>query len=167
MSWILEGLVVVALDGTVYFPELRDHVLRLRTGALGSYKQLLFDTATMAGMLKYLTGFQNTKQHPNQNYARELMELFTLGRVHPVTGAPNYTELDVQEIVTAKLDGGFAELAAPIVEFSHWFGETFRSSSATPRSASTRARTTPRRIRAPPPTSAGPPRSRCSSIRSR
>lgn len=101
MAWILHGLVVVALDGTVYFPELRDHVLRIRTNPLGSYKQILTDTATMPAMLKYLTGYQNTKQHPNQNYARELMELFTLGRVHPVTGAANYTEQDVREIARA------------------------------------------------------------------
>src|SRR5436305_936123 len=43
MAWILQGLVVVGLDGTVYFPEVVGHVLRLRSGALGSYKQLLSD----------------------------------------------------------------------------------------------------------------------------
>jgi uncharacterized protein (DUF1800 family) len=52
-------------------------------------------------MMKYLTGSNNSKQHPNQNYARELCELFTLGRVDLVTGTTNYTEKDVQEIARA------------------------------------------------------------------
>jgi uncharacterized protein (DUF1800 family) len=93
--------VVVGIDGTVYFPDLRDHILRLRANPFGSYKQLLADVTTMTGMMKYLSGYQNSKQHPNQNYARELMELFTLGRVHPQTGATNYAETDVQEIARA------------------------------------------------------------------
>ena len=101
LAWTLQCLVVCGIDGTVYFPEVVAHVLRLRTGALGSYRQLLLDVTTMAGMLKYLTGYQNIKGHPNQNYARELMELFALGRVHPQTGATNYTETDIQEIARA------------------------------------------------------------------
>jgi uncharacterized protein (DUF1800 family) len=46
-------------------------------------------------MLRYLNGNQNYKAHPNENYARELMELFTCGRVGP-DGTPNYTEDDIK-----------------------------------------------------------------------
>jgi uncharacterized protein (DUF1800 family) len=98
LAWILQGLVVVGIDGTVYFPDLRAHVLRLRANPLGPYKQLLSDVTTMTGMMKYLNGYQNSRQHPNQNYGRELMELFSLGITHPKTGAANYTETDVQEV---------------------------------------------------------------------
>lgn len=98
LAWILQGLVVVGIDGTVYFPDARDHVLRLRSNPFGSYKQLLTDVTTMTGMMKYLSGYQNSKQHPNQNYGRELMELFSLGVTHPKTGAQNYTETDVVEV---------------------------------------------------------------------
>jgi uncharacterized protein (DUF1800 family) len=101
LAWILQGLVVVGIDGTVYFPDLRDHILRLRANPFGSYRQLLTDVTTMTGMMKYLSGYQNSKQHPNQNYARELMELFSLGPTHPKTGAVNYTETDVQEVARA------------------------------------------------------------------
>lgn len=101
LAWILQGLVVVGIDGTVYFPDLRDHIFRLRSNPFGSYKQLLFDVTTMTGMMKYLSGYQNSKGHPNQNYGRELMELFSLGPTHPTTGAVNYTETDVQEVARA------------------------------------------------------------------
>ena len=101
MAWILQGLVVVGIDGTVYFPDLVAHIFRLRGNPFGSYKQLLTDVTTMTGMMKYLSGFQNSRQHPNQNYARELMELFSLGRTHPKTGVANYTETDVREVARA------------------------------------------------------------------
>ena len=47
-------------------------------------------------MLRYLTGEDNTKRAVNENYGRELMELFTLG-VTDAAGNPNYTETDVRE----------------------------------------------------------------------
>jgi len=101
LAWILQGLVVVGIDGTVYFPDLADHIIRLRTDPFASYKQLLAAVTPSVGMMKYLSGYQNSKQHPNQNYARELMELFSLGITHPTTGATNYTETDVKEIARA------------------------------------------------------------------
>ncbi len=98
LAWILQGLIVVGIDGTVYFPDLEAHVLRLRSNPGASYKQLLNDVTTMVGMMKYLNGYQNSAQHPNQNYGRELMELFSLGITHPTTGTQNYTETDVREV---------------------------------------------------------------------
>ena len=51
-------------------------------------------------MLRYLTGESNVAGHANENYARELMELFTLGPVNDA-GAPNYSESDVQQLAKA------------------------------------------------------------------
>jgi hypothetical protein len=47
-------------------------------------------------MLVWLSGVENTKEEPNENYGRELMELFTLGAADPATGYP-YSEDDVRE----------------------------------------------------------------------
>lgn len=51
-------------------------------------------------MLRYLTGEFNVKGKPNENYARELMELFCLGPLDPA-GNPNYSEADVRELARA------------------------------------------------------------------
>jgi uncharacterized protein (DUF1800 family) len=66
-----------------------------RRRALGSFKQLLLDVTHDPAMLIWLSGNENTKYAPNENYARELMELFTLG-VSNGSGYP-YSEDDVRE----------------------------------------------------------------------
>lgn len=66
----------------------------IRTNALGSFKDLLVGVSKSAAMLAFLNNQQNKKQHPNENFAREVMELFTLGR-------GNYTENDVKEAARA------------------------------------------------------------------
>jgi uncharacterized protein (DUF1800 family) len=101
MAWVLANLVVAGIDGTAYFDDVRDHHYRLRADPLGAYSTLVRQTATMPGLLKYLTGHLNEYRHPNQNFARELMELFCLGRTHALTGKPNYAEHDVQELARA------------------------------------------------------------------
>ncbi len=72
----------------------------LRESALGNFKQLTKDVTIDMSMLRFLNGNQNTKQKPNENYARELLELFTVGK-GPLIGDGDYStfsELDVQEI---------------------------------------------------------------------
>ena len=69
-----------------------DHRDVIRAHALGNFGDLLRASARSAAMLSYLTNDSNVKQHPNENYARELMELHTLG----VDGG--YTEDDVKEV---------------------------------------------------------------------
>jgi uncharacterized protein (DUF1800 family) len=101
LSWVFRNLVVVGIADFTYVKDVRDHIYRLRQDPFASYKQLLTDITIMPGMMTYLTGCKNSKQHPNQNYARELCELFTLGRVDEVTGQANYAEFDVQEIARA------------------------------------------------------------------
>ncbi|MBV8222266.1 MAG: DUF1800 domain-containing protein, partial [Candidatus Eremiobacteraeota bacterium] len=62
--------------------------------ALGNYADLTHDISRDGAMLLYLNNAQNRKAHPNENYARELMELFTMG-------VGNYTEQDVRESARA------------------------------------------------------------------
>ena len=62
-----------------------------RNNALGSFERLLLGVTKDPAMLIWLSGNQNTRYAPNENFARELMELFALG----VDGG--YTETDVRE----------------------------------------------------------------------
>lgn len=66
----------------------------LRRHALGPFRDLLLAIARDASMIRYLNNQQNRKDQPNENFARELMELFTIGRGH-------YSETDVKEAARA------------------------------------------------------------------
>ncbi|MFZ1855964.1 MAG: DUF1800 domain-containing protein [Chitinophagaceae bacterium] len=66
----------------------------IRRNALGNFGTLLKEVSKNAAMLNFLNNQQNRKDRPNENFAREVMELFTLGR-------GNYTEHDVKEAARA------------------------------------------------------------------
>lgn len=67
----------------------------LRKNALGSFREMLYDVSKSPAMIAYLHLRQNRKDHPNEDFARELCELFTLGR------DVDYTEKDITEIARA------------------------------------------------------------------
>jgi uncharacterized protein (DUF1800 family) len=75
----------------------------LRENALGNFHDLFLAVTTNPAMLVFLDGITNDKWEPNENYAREMMELFSLGADR---GA--YTEDDVREMARA-LTGWTAE----------------------------------------------------------
>ena len=62
----------------------------LRNHATGKFKDLLLGMLRDPAMLVYLDNGENVKDHPNENFGRELLELFTLG-------VGNYTEQDIRE----------------------------------------------------------------------
>lgn len=66
----------------------------LRQHGLGSFRQLVQAMAKDVAMIRYLNNQQNRKRQPNENFARELMELFTIGR-------GNYSEEEVKEAARA------------------------------------------------------------------
>lgn len=66
----------------------------LRKHALGSFRHMLLEMGRDPAMLLWLDSNSNVKGHPNENYAREVMELFSLG-------VGNYTEKDIQEAARA------------------------------------------------------------------
>jgi uncharacterized protein (DUF1800 family) len=66
----------------------------LRSHARGPFEQMVRAISRDPGMLLYLDSATNRRIHPNENYARELMELFTLG-------VGNYTERDIKELARA------------------------------------------------------------------
>lgn len=75
-------------NGNLFYNQLFLHTLRKH--ALGDFRTLLKEVSQSAAMLYFLNNQQNKKGHPNENFAREVMELFTLGR-------GNYTENDIKE----------------------------------------------------------------------
>jgi len=73
---------------------------RRRDGTVASFKDLVKAINKDPAMTDMLDTRRNTKDAPNENYSRELMELFTLG-VFDSNGVPNYSEEDVQQIARA------------------------------------------------------------------
>jgi uncharacterized protein (DUF1800 family) len=63
-------------------------------------RTLTYEVGEGPAMLRFLTGEDNTRRAINENYGRELMELFGLG-VTDAAGRPNYTEADVREAARA------------------------------------------------------------------
>ena len=83
----------VGTIGTSHF--VYKHNDLLRKSCLGNFKQLIKDVTIDGGMLIFLNGYLNEKDAPDENYGRELQELFTIGK-DPVTNIGPYTEGDVQ-----------------------------------------------------------------------
>ena len=72
---------------------LRQNVM-LRARAAGTFRDLLIGILKDPAMLVYLDNGENVKSHPNENFGRELLELFTMG-------VGNYTERDIREAARA------------------------------------------------------------------
>ncbi len=68
----------------------------LRKNALGNFKQFVKEISIDTGMLKYLNNYLNVNTAPDENYARELQELFTIGKGADNASAP-FTEEDVKQ----------------------------------------------------------------------
>jgi hypothetical protein len=83
------------VDGALRYLKTADDREVVRRHALGKFRDLLHGSAKSPAMLYSLDNYVNTKAGPNENYARELMELHTLG----VGGG--YTETDVKEVARA------------------------------------------------------------------
>lgn len=81
-----EGVVVT------YAQFMYRHNALLRQHALGNFQTLVKEVTKDTAMLRYLNGHYNTKTAPDENYARELMELFTLGKDYK----PIYSENDIK-----------------------------------------------------------------------
>lgn len=81
-------------DKVQYPQQMALQNLLLRRNALGNFGELLHDVAKDPAMLQYLDGASNRKGKPNENFAREVMELFTLGEGH-------YSQRDVSEAARA------------------------------------------------------------------
>jgi uncharacterized protein (DUF1800 family) len=78
--------------GNAYYEQQLNNIER--DNALANFKTMLLQVSQSPAMLQFLNNQQNQKGHPNENFAREVMELFTLGR-------GRYTERDIRESARA------------------------------------------------------------------
>lgn len=76
------------------------YINTIRQNALGNFKELVKQITIDPNMLLYLSGAQNKDSAPNENYSRELLELFTIGKGAAVGNGDytNYTEDDVVQM---------------------------------------------------------------------
>jgi uncharacterized protein (DUF1800 family) len=100
MTFFWHNHFASALDKVPY-PLMYVQNQLLRANALERFDTLLLNIARDPAMLVWLDGISNVLGNPNENFARELQELFSMGIYDVVTGQPNYTEKDVKEIARA------------------------------------------------------------------
>ena len=120
----------------------------LRSQVFGDFRQLVKDITVDPSMLRFLNGNVNTVGAPNENYARELLELFTIGK-GPQIGSGDYTNYTEQDVVAmaksltgwrdygyrSSRDGAYGSLFRPnqhdssTVQLSHHFGNRQLASS--------------------------------------
>lgn len=94
LAWFWHDHFAVSYAVVNELPVLLAHLDLLRESALGDFRQLIRDVSTDAAMLIFLDGTTSTGEAPNENYGRELLELYTMG-------IGNYTEDDVQAAAVA------------------------------------------------------------------
>jgi uncharacterized protein (DUF1800 family) len=73
---------------------LHEYYMKLFKYSYGNYKDLISEVTTDFGMLRYLNLTLSKKENPDENYARELLELYTVGK----EGGAKFSESDVKEI---------------------------------------------------------------------
>ncbi len=89
MAWLWHGHFVSALDKVKIGRLMVDQIRLFRSGGLGRLGDLLRSVMIDPAMLVYLDGTDSTAAHPNENFSREVLELFTIG-------LGGYTEDDVR-----------------------------------------------------------------------
>ncbi|MDP3070604.1 MAG: DUF1800 family protein [Opitutaceae bacterium] len=112
----LAGIIVISANKNIYPDELVPYLQTLSRHAFGNYRALLGEISTSAQMGKYLDLANSNKPGPggaaNENYARELMQLFTIGLYHlnpdgtrqlDAQGRPlrAYSQFTVQQVALA------------------------------------------------------------------
>jgi len=84
----IDGARMMAAKASEHPGGLRGQIEMLRDNALGNFRDLLVNVAKDTAMLFWLDGYTNTRARPQENFGREIMELFSMGVGH-------YTEPDV------------------------------------------------------------------------
>ena len=99
------------------------HYNTIRTNALGNFRVLIKAITIDPHMLKFLNGYLNGKRAPDENYARELQELYTVGK----GPGSQYTEEDVKQM--AKILTGWRRQATGNGNFYTYFDDTDHDTS--------------------------------------
>ncbi len=89
IAWFWHDHFAVSVQVVRYLPTMIDHLDLIRDQGMGDFRELIRSVTTDGAMLIFLDGATSTGDAPNENYGRELLELYTLG-------IGNYTEEDVR-----------------------------------------------------------------------
>jgi uncharacterized protein (DUF1800 family) len=95
--WHQYMIVTATAFGNTHF---FDYLSLMRWGALGNFKKMAAKLVLDNCMLRYLNNNENTKNNPQENFAREFFELFTIGK-GPQVGPGDYTNYTEDDIVAA------------------------------------------------------------------
>jgi hypothetical protein len=117
MTIFWHGHFVSSIKEVANSQDMIQQIQFLREHSLGKFEALVRGIGRDPAMLRYLNNDTNVKDHPNENWARELMELFSLGD-------GNYTETDIKQ--AARAFTGWSRDANSAFEFKrldHDFGE--------------------------------------------
>jgi uncharacterized protein (DUF1800 family) len=93
MVWFWHNHFAIEFDVVGDARKSYNYYMLLRAHALGNFKTFVKEMTTDPAMLVYLNGYLNVNYAPDENYARELQELFTVSKDY----LPHYTEDDVQQ----------------------------------------------------------------------
>ncbi|MEN0012131.1 MAG: DUF1800 family protein, partial [Solirubrobacteraceae bacterium] len=124
MTLVLHDWFGVGTDNAGGLRLMAGHIDLLRANWRGSFRDLLMKVTQDPAMLTFLNGTDNTKAAPNENYAREVMELFTLGADR---GA--YTETDVREMARA-LTGFRNDWSAELGSYNFRYDATYHDTGS-------------------------------------
>lgn len=115
LSHFLSTCFTVEIGGSASATDFYDYIRLLLYYSYGNYKTLAKKMTMNNNMLYYLNNTANTKTAPNENYAREFLELFTIGK-GPQIGVGNYTTYTEADIVqAARVLTGFRRMSARTV----------------------------------------------------
>lgn len=106
MALFWSNHLVIQYEAIPCVTQTYTYVKLLRSMALGNFRTLVYEMGKNPAMLIYLNGAQSFLDDPNENYARELYELFTLGRDN------GYTQEDIAETARALTGWTFPEFLA-------------------------------------------------------
>ena len=94
LAWFWHDHFAVSMQVVRHLPSMLTHLDRCWSLGRGDFVELIRNITTDAAMLVFLDGATSTGQAPNENYGRELLELYTIG-------VNNFTEADVQAAAVA------------------------------------------------------------------
>jgi hypothetical protein len=120
MTLLVYNLVPIQRSA-VSAKQLYYYLQLVRQYALGNYKAFIKAITKDSGMLVYLNGFLNNKYSPDENYGRELQELFTVGK----DGGQQFTEDDVQ--TSAKVLTGWR---VDFTDYTMFYDDTLHDTNA-------------------------------------
>ena len=117
--------------GDSYASHMYKYWKLLHQNSFGDFRHFVLDMSKNSAMLYYLNNYNNRAGQPNEDFARELMELFTMGEKNRV-GSGNYTENDVKEVARSVTGwrvnnttlGGYFDASRHDYESKSIFGES-------------------------------------------